>query len=223
MAVAFVRYEIPTGTIPTTFGSTTTIGDQLYCMLFTNSTGSGTFSMNGTTSTFSNVLVSGSANFTDGHGDTYSLWASPSAAGGAETFNVTQPSGATMLSTIEMEFSGGVSTKSPLYTTTASPGAGAGAVLGQSVTVTTGDLLAVCCWNADAFGNAPTVNTAGSTAVATDNNLQVVYWIGSGAAIQPNFTAGVGDETTPHQVVQWIVSATGGGGGGGSATIAWIT
>lgn len=222
MAVAYVRMNTPAGTIPDTFGATTTAGNQIYCMMFTNSTGSGSFTLSGVTTTLSNVLVSGQANFFDGHGDTYSLWAGLNAAGGAETFNVTQPSGANYLNSPELEFSGGLSTINALFTLTSNPGAGAGAVVGQSVTVANNDLLAVCCYDADAFGNPPTVNTAGSTSISSFNNVAVVYWTGTGAAIQPNFTAAAGDTATPHIVIQWIVSASP-PVSSNSATVAWIT
>lgn len=289
MTVAFVRYETPNGVIPNFAQSPTTVGNQILFLGFTNSTPTGVFTMVGDVSTLVNVPCSGSANFTDGHGDTFSLWGSliagtpntvatsaqntstgvwttgtqsfqqdqpitltgtpPAgfstgttyyviAAGLSSTtmelsasqgglvlvptgtsactlnttfqnYNTTQPVGDNLLSSWILEFSGGISFKNALFTVTASPGAGAGAVLGQSVTVAAGDLLMVLCYDSDAFGDPPTVSTAGSTFVQNNNSSIASYWIGTGAAIQPNFTAPAGDTTTPHVVVQVVVSATG--------------
>lgn len=220
MSVAFVRYNTPTGTPSFSFGTSATANNQVWVMAFTNQSSSATFTMSGATSTISNVPCSGSANFTDGHGDTYSLWADYSIAAN-ENITISQPAGLSVLNTIEMEFSGAVSTKSALYNVTANPGAGAGAVLGQSVTPASGDLLVAICYNADAFGNAPTVSTAGSTSIQSFNDVCAVYWSGAGSAIQPNFTAATGDTATPHIVIQFIASAT--SSNTNSATIAWIT
>ena len=292
MSVSFVGYNTPAGTIPVIFGAQATAGDQVYCLLFTNSTGSGSFSMSCDSGTMSNVPCSGSANFTDGHGDLYSLWNTPSISapanvasssqntstgvwttgtntysvnqpvtitgtppggfatgttyyvlssglsstsvelsatqGGAvivptsssactlhttqQNFTVSQPAGDSLITTWELEFSGGLSTKSPLYTTTANPGGGTGAVVGQPVTVASGDLLVVLAYNADAFGNPPTVNNAGwpsnPTKINDSNSSTAYYFAGTGGSVTPSFNAATGDVNTPHNVVQFIVSAT---------------
>lgn len=218
MAVAYVRYNTPSGTPSFSFGTSATAGNQVYVMAFTDQSASATFAMNGATSTISNVPCSGSATFTDGHGDTYSLWADLAIAA-AENITISQPAGLNVLNTIEIEFSGALSTLSAFYNVTANPAGGT--VSGQAVTPVTGDLLVAVCYNADAFGNFPTVNTAGSTSIQSFNDLCAVYWSGAGSSITPVFNSAAGDATTPHVVIQWIVSAS--SSNTNSATIAWLT
>lgn len=300
-APAYVTYNTPNGTIPVIFGAqNVTAGDQIYFLGFTNSSGTSTFAMNGSQTTMSNTSVIGPSpctggclNFSDGHGDTFSLFAGLSAGtpptvassaqntsngiwttgtntytvnqpititgtpptgfltgttyyiisaglstttielsatqGGAvllptgtsactlntiqQNFTVSQPSGDQLANSWQLEFSGGVSTKSPLYTTTASPGAGTGAVPGQTVTVATGDILVAICYDGDVFGNPCTINNAGwpssPTEINVNNSSVAYYFVGTGGSVTPSFNAAVADLTTPHQVVQWIVSATG--------------
>lgn len=228
MAVTYVTFDSKTGTLPQSFGPLTpgTTGNQAYMLVATNSTSTGTFTITGTATTPINNSVVGAApctggclNFSDGGGnDTYSLWSTLSLAAGSQSFAITQPAGDSLMVSYYLEFSGGVSTKNPFYTTTASPGVGAGGVLGNAVTVAVGDVLAVVCHNSDIFGSAATVNTAGSNAITSIGATVAVYWTGTGASITPTFTAAAGEGGNPHQVVQWVVSATPSGGGGSTPT-----
>lgn len=220
-APAYVTFDSKTGTLPQTIGPLTPgTGNQVYILAATNSTPSGTFTITGTATTLTNISVVGASpctggclNFTDGTGnDTYSLWGALSAAAGSQSWTITQPSGDSLMVTYRLEFSGGVSTKSPTYKTTASPGVGAGGVVGTAVTVASGDILAVVVHNSDIFGSAATVNLAGSNAITSIGATTAVYWTGTGASLTPTFTAAAGEGGSPHQVIQWVISATSSGG-----------
>jgi hypothetical protein len=225
MSIAFVTFNIFNGTAPiTSTPYTPGTGNQIYILGFDNSTGTGTILMSGSATTLTNNSVVGPSpctggclNFGDGHADTYSLWSALSAAAGSQSFTVSQPAGDS-LAAFQLEFSGGVSTQNATYATTPSPGAGTGAVVGTAVTVASGDFLTVMAFNSDAFGDAPTLNgPAGSTPITSYGNVAILYWVGTGASITPTFTAAAGEGGNPHQVVQWVVSASGGPPPGGTA------
>ena len=220
MAVAYVTFDSKTGTLPQTLTETPGTGNALCILAATNSgVPPGTaFTIIGSATTLTNNSVVGPApctggclNFSDGGGnDTYSLWSAVSAAAGLQTFQITQPSGDSLMVTYYLEFSGALSIVSPVYTTTPAPGVGAGGVLGTAVTVAVGDILAVICHNSDIFGSNATVNTAGSNAITSIGATTAVYWNGAGASITPTFTAAAGEGGNPHQVVQVVFSASGG-------------
>jgi hypothetical protein len=178
--------------------------------------------MTGTAST--PTPITGLSNFTDGVISSYAAWANLSVASGAQTWSITQPSGFFInnIATTPLEFSGALSIKNGGYVVTAAPGTSAGAIVGTSVTVATGDLLvaiALDSTNAGTSGTLPTVNTTGSTSINTYAQQNIVYWSGAGSAIQPTFTTTVGTDT--YMVIQWIMSAT--AANTNSATIAWVT
>lgn len=212
MSVAYVSSTPRTGQMPyTTSGSSpAAAGNQLYSFAFTNST-SDVITVAGSTSTYANVPVSTLADFGDGHGNTYSLWASMICDGTAgQTVTYSDTATGYLQTGLEFEFSGGISNKTVVYTTTANPSAGGNLVNGQAVTVATGDILVFICVNGDYFGSAPTIVTGGVTASASHANCASWYIAGSGASITPSCSAATdGDTTTPHNMVQFVVSATG--------------
>jgi hypothetical protein len=84
-----------------------------------------------------------------------------------------------------------------------SPGTGTGAVVGHSVTVPSGSWLLAFCL--DATGGVDIItNTSGTSRSSSASNqpYNITDYAGSGAAIQPAFTASVGtDEFVVQQVI----------------------
>src|ERR1700677_1431658 len=94
-AVTFVNFEIFTGQIPVTTASYTPTAAGHQIMLIAPSDGGTALSLilTGSASTPTVFPVSTLNNFTDGVSSTYALWGNLSAASGAQTWTVTQPSG----------------------------------------------------------------------------------------------------------------------------------
>ncbi len=185
-------------------------GHQIYLLPNSNGGNSLSFTVTGSATTLSVQPVSSVNNFGDGVGNSYSLWDNLSCASGLQYWTVTQPNGDYTGVVPILEFSGGVATKSPLYTVTASPGATAGAITGQAVTVASGDILVAAVYDGTSpFGTICTVNgPTGSSSPVTYSSTRVSYWAGTGGSMTPTFTAATGYTTDTYVVIQWVVSAT---------------
>lgn len=215
-AVAYVNYVGVVGQLPQTTTSYTpgATGNQLTCVGADNPTGA--IGWTASASTLTALSVSGSTTFTDGVGNSYAVWKTLSLAAGAQTFTWATPSGNYINGlTYCMEWSGGASIINAVYTITASPGAGAGAVLGAPVTVATTDQLVTVVFDGTTGGGgtAATVNgPASSSNVTTYGDTGAWYWTGTGSSMTPTFTAPTGQTTDTWIVIQMDVSATGSGG-----------
>jgi hypothetical protein len=95
------------------------------------------------------------------------------------------------------------------------PGTGTGAILGQSMTVNAGQILIACCSDVSGSPVQPQIITSPTGTSRGFNQFNpITAWTeytGTGAAIQPSFTA-PGGATDVYQVYQWLLSPTGGGG-----------
>ena len=227
MTVAFVHFEIMSGQIPVTMTPNYTpggAGNQLVMLVQDTSSTSATFAGSGSASSFVQTAVSSILNFNDGVGSTYGLFNCLSCAAGAQTFTLSAPSGDYTGPCYFTEFSGALRIANPLYTVTASPGAGAGAIVGQAVTVASTDVLVAIVFDAtNQYATAATVSSPGSSSAITSYSASTgVYWTGTGGSMQPTFTANATATTDTYILIQWVMSATG-GGGSGTASVAWLT
>ena len=121
-----------------------------------------------------------------------------------------------------IEFSGAVSIKNPLYTITPSPGPGFGAILGQSITVATGDKLVAVVYDAtNQYATNSTPYGPASPVTITSYSASIAaYWSGTGSAMQPTFTANASYTSDTYIMIQWVMSATGSSSG---ISVAWLT
>jgi hypothetical protein len=130
-----------------------------------------------------------------------------SCASGAQTFTLNdQIANFDQLFT-GIEYSGVGSITNSVMTNNASPGLGAGAIVGASVTVPTGSLL-ISSPSEGSMNETITVATAGSTNRGSSAANPVYYWAewqGTGAAIQPTFTTSA-NGTLEYTVWQFILN-----------------
>lgn len=141
-----------------------------------------------------------------------------SCASGSQTYTTTCAGGTTRIWMIDYSGVGAANNFNTAFTS--NPGSGAGAILGTSVTVPSGSVLVAICVN-----NNTGTNTITATSGTTRQNGQtsdswefcITEYAGTGAAIQPAFTAGTGDGANGFAVMQMnLDSAT------INSVIAWV-
>jgi hypothetical protein len=91
------------------------------------------------------------------------------------------------------------------------PGTGTGAILGQSMTVNAGQILIACCSDVSGSPVQPQIITSPTGTSRGFNQFNpITAWTeytGTGAAIQPSFTA-PGGATDVYQVYQWLLGSS---------------
>lgn len=216
MAIAFKQLITDFfGSSPAVSGSFTPIsaGDALFIAVI-NSSSNNTLVFTGG-STYGSVLE------TSINPGTAIGYAS-SATAGSQTATVTATGGGT-LNCFPIEYSGVASATSPTASFLTNPGAGTGAILGTSVTVATGSVLAALCFNFDSGTSTITSPSGTNRGNGLSTNTFEFCWTeyaGAGASIQPSFTSA--DGATERFVVFQILMVPS-AGGGGTASIAWVS
>lgn len=151
-----------------------------------------------------NILITGAStyaqelNYNTGGAQTLSISASVSCAAGAQTATANDSSAGFIVVSGALEYSGVSSIGSGgTPASNAAPGTGAGAILGTSVTVPSGSVL--IAWCADVSAGAETItSTAGTSRLSNSGAIStnIAEYVGTGAAIQPAFTAGANGGNT---------------------------
>jgi hypothetical protein len=202
MPIAFVQ-AIPEfqSSPPTTSGSfTANVGDLLLTNAIALASGfTFTYSGTGIFSPVTGAYLNG-ANASAGFG------ANLSATAGAQTLTFTCSAG--FAQGVAIEYSGVGTISNGAANEVASPGTGAGALLGTSVVVPSGSLLYAIAWQEN--GTISTItNTAGTSRQSSSSSIAFnqVDYVGTGAAIQPAFTVGTG--TAGFIIVQAILNPAG--------------
>jgi hypothetical protein len=157
-----------------------------------------TFSYSGT-GTY--AAVSGA--YLNGTNASSGFGANTSATAGSQTITFTSSAGFQQGTGAEYSSVGSLSNGSAIERT--APGTGAGALLGNSVTVPTGSWLYVVVYQENGAAGAIT-NTAGTSRASSSSGVvyNIVDYVGTGAAIQPAFTVGTG--TAGFILVQVILN-----------------
>lgn len=191
------------GSSPTTSASYTPggAGNSLFFLAASGGGNSIAFVMTGSVSSgFSNL-----ATLSPTGGGTRTLIDCASCASGAQTFTVND-----QISNFDnvfegIEYSGVGSISNAALTNVASPGTGAGAILGASVVVPTGSLLIACCYEGT---SGETVSSVGGTSRGSGASNPVYAWVeyaGAGSAIQPAFTT-ASNGTLTYLVAQFMLN-----------------
>jgi hypothetical protein len=207
MAVAFV--QVTTGWQTTTAGAasenfTPNVGDTIIPLAVQGATG-GSFTFSGT-GTYSQIAAAAISN--DEQGDCWAAAQNSAASGVSQA--VTVANSATTGVAWVLDYSG-VGSVAASYTTPQAPGAGTGAILGNSEVVPVGAVLVALCADTGA-SSGPAITSPSGTNRASSTSYGVTYCIteyaGTGAAIQPSFTSTNG-ASSGFVVEQFLLSPTG--------------
>ena len=187
------------GTTTGTSGSfSATAGDAILVYGSDFTAGSKTISFSGT-GTY--TVINPPGQFNDIELDSTALAANLSATAGSQTIAVTTSGTGDLAVGFAVEYSD-VSAVTAAENSQSKPGAGAGAVLGVSVSVPTGSTLVAFAFDLDAGGTV--VATGGTTRSSTTTSC-VTDYAGAGAAIQPAFTGSAG-ASDHYIVVQFLLT-----------------
>jgi hypothetical protein len=214
MTIAFVL-TIPlfAATAPAPSASfTPNAGDLILPLAITSDEVNAAITFTGTGS-YSSIIQGNSASAAS----TAAIGANTSATGGAQTFTLSDAIAGFLIGT-GVDYSGVTSLSNSASADLPTPGAGANAILGSSISVPTGSVLVAICWNAS--GVSDTITTTGTSrgSNASGTSYRIAEYVGAGASIQPTFTATGG--ATGNYILQQIMLN---GVAPNSATIAWVS
>ena len=214
MSIAFVQaipgWGAPANTSPATSGSfTANASDAILVVAADVDNSNQTLTVTGTGSY---TVVNPPGTFNDVDFCTWQTAVNAAASSGAQTISIASGDAQNYGFGVAMEYSGVVGV-SAAENSQASPGTGAGAVVGVSVLVPVGSVLVAMTTNVRSASRHPTVATGtlrGSGNVGYVGGTQVAYCIaeyaGTGVNIQPSFTTDPAGGADPHTTVQFLLS-----------------